>query len=472
MAINLKRVLDGNEGQKELTSILANASNEIKADIESKKSEANIHILESYLNKIFYPVGSTSISTEYLLDRTAKMTEDELLEIFNNFNFEDNTSGYTKNKKYIKSTTIDTLINSVQSSLQTIGNKISNLNSLVSESTLNDLKLKTEQLINQAKGIMDSAEMVELFGKKEYFSGEAYDSLIPIVNQLMAFSNILGKPDFVSPQEAGLLFEKALAKTNFIENAEDKVTDELLDQVLFGAESIRRGGKNDTGLVSYFINVSDKDLKNTEDLKGFKLSQGQMSISYDPFSARQGKMDVQLFYNAENNKDYRISAKRWSNGYGDLGETSIDAGITRAAGQTVAEAYKYAVLKPSRDWAEPKNEVPAYIAYESAHQLAKLAISSDIAMGLNQGITASGAGYANLLVIDTGSAIKVKNLASIIESVCSKNKLSGYEDSSIESTALQTYRRMANVQTGRSNTYLGLMTSALNKMKAIINVKS
>jgi len=51
-----------------------------------------------------------------------------------------------------------------------------------------------------------------------------------------------------------------------------------------------------------------------------------------------------------------VSAKRWSRGFGDLGETSIDAGITRAAGQSVAEAYKFAVLTPNKDWLN--NETP------------------------------------------------------------------------------------------------------------------
>lgn len=472
MAIKLKQVLDGNQGQQNLTTILANATNEIKTDILNKKSEANIYALENYLNGIFYPTGNTQISTEYLLDRTAQMSEEKILEVFNNFNFEDNTNGKIKNQQAINKTTVKALINSVEKNLEIISEKISNLGSFTSEQMLEELRAKSNQLIIQAQKIINSAEMVKMFGKKGFIAGESFQQLKPVINQLKAFSNVLSIPDFVTPQEAGLLFEKALAKVNFVELAEDQIVDEVLDQVLSGAKPIRRGGKNDTGLVSYNINANIKKNQKQQGLTGFTLSQGQMTISYDPFSKKQGKMDVQLNYNASNAKDYRISAKRWSKGYGDLGKTSIDAGIIRAAGLSVAEAYKYAILTPSVDWMPPKKEVPIYLAYEQAHRLAKIAISSDIAMGLNQGMVSSGAGYANLLVIDTGSAIKVKNLADFIYSADEKNILSKYDASKIENNALQIYRKMAIVQEGRSSTYLGLMTSVLNKMKVTINVRN
>ena len=44
----------------------------------------------------------------------------------------------------------------------------------------------------------------------------------------MAFSKALSIPDFVTPQEAGILFEEALALTNYVEDASDDVIDEEL----------------------------------------------------------------------------------------------------------------------------------------------------------------------------------------------------------------------------------------------------
>lgn len=468
MAINLKQVLDGNSGQQELTNILATATNEIKINIQSKRSNIKANRLQGFLHGIFYPSGISQISQDYLLSQTAQATEEQITQAFNNFDFENNTSGQVKNTKSINKTTVVSLINSVQKNLEIVGEKVSLLNNLTSENLLESFRIKVESLIDQANAIMASAELT----KMGFITNQSFDQLIPIVNQLAGISAILSKQDFVSPQEAGLLFEKALAKVNFIKSAEDLATNELL-KVLYGSEVIRRGGSNDTGFISYDISAKMIENKKTQTPTGFTLSQGAMTIKYDPFSEKQGKMDVQLYYNTPNAKNYRISAKRWSRGYGDLGETSIDAGITRAAGQSVAEAYKYAILKPRKDWAEPKNEVPdykAYEAYEQAHKLAQIAISSDIAMGLNQGITSSGAGYANLLVVDTGTAIKVRNLADIIINADNDNLLSGYNTKDIESNALQVYRKMAKIQTGRSSTYLGLMTSVLNKMKVTIRM--
>jgi hypothetical protein len=45
-------------------------------------------------------------------------------------------------------------------------------------------------------------------------------------------------------------------------------------------------------------------------------------------------------------------------------------------------------------------------------------------MGLNQKTSSSGAGYANVLVVDTGSSIKVRDLAEIVQK--EEYKLSRY----------------------------------------------
>lgn len=469
MAIKLKQVLDGNQGQQDLASVLAKATNEIKFDILSKRSNIEVHKLQGRLHNIFYPTGISQISQDYLLSRIATATEEEIIQAFQSFDFENNMSGgQIKNTRSINKETVLRIINSVRKNLEITGEKISNLNSLTTEKILEDFTTRVDSLINQANEIMASAELT----KMGFITKDSFNQLIPIVNQLAEVSTILSQQDFVSPQEAGLLFEKALAKVNFIKMAEDQIVDELVDQAVFGAESIRRGGKNNKGPVSYSINAKVVEDRKNQAPTGFTLSQGAMTIKYDPFAAKQGKMDVQLYYNTPNAKNYRISAKRWSKGYGDLGETSIDAGITRAAGIGVAEAYKYAVLRPQKDWAEPKNEIPVYSAWEDAHAFAKIAISSDIAMGLNQGKTASGAGYANLLVIDTGEAIKVRNLADIIIDADKTKILSGYDAETVGSNALAVYRKMARIQQGRSNTYLGLMTSVLNKMKVTIRLKA
>jgi hypothetical protein len=82
-------------------------------------------------------------------------------------------------------------------------------------------------------------------------------------------------------------------------------------------------------------------------------------------------------------------------------------------------------------------------------------------MGLNQ-----KQGYANVLVVNTGSAIVVKDLTSIVTNA----NLSGYSNEIIKNTALDAYDRIRQVASGRTVAYLGLMTSMLNKMKVTINM--
>ena len=78
----------------------------------------------------------------------------------------------------------------------------------------------------------------------------------------------------------------------------------------------------------------------------------EISYSYNPYDAKQGKMDVSIKLPDEKVEPYRISAKNWMhNGTGDLGSTNIFGGIARSVNgdMTVINAYKLAVLKPEKD---------------------------------------------------------------------------------------------------------------------------
>ena len=468
MAINLKTVLDGNEGQSELSSILNNATDEIRKDLEAKKTRANLVELEEWLNNIFYPVGVTTISADYYNQRMSTSTEKQLNEVFNNFDFESNKTGHYNAKAAISPETLRRAIDGAGKNLKTLIQQISNMDSSANLEHLLGLKKTLIALIREANSILKNAERTFQFGD-ERIAGQDFEKVLPIINQLMAFSKALAVPDFISPQEAGILFEKALALTNFVDDITDDTVDEELREIAlavghYGSETFLRGN---AGLVTYTVS-SNAIGKRKAKKNGFKINQGNASYSYsyNPSSAKQGKMDVQLVFPGEGMENYRVSAKRWSKGYGDLGETSIDAGISRASGISVAEAYKFAVLKPKKDWAN--QEVPNYIAASSAHEFAKFALKTDIAMGLNQGVQQSGAGYANVLVVDTSSQIKVFDLAEIVE----KAELYRYNASGVESEANKAYRALSQVTTGRTQSYLGLMTSTLNKMKVTIKMKA
>jgi hypothetical protein len=89
-------------------------------------------------------------------------------------------------------------------------------------------------------------------------------------------------------------------------------------------------------------------------------------------------------------------------------------------------------------------------------------------MGITQGKTDGGAGYANLLIVDTGSEIKVRDMADLI--LNDGFKLSKYESGKIESEASRIYNSMNNIPTNRTDTYLTNTGTMLDKMKVTIRM--
>lgn len=456
IAITLKDVLDGDQGQQDLSTILNKTTSQIKKDISRKKSSAHLGNLQKNLNNLFYPKQSTSFSQEYYQALHADASVGELKNILENFNFENNTSGYHPASVAISPHTLENSINEAQ----TVYNLISSMDSLMELDTIQSLMKQARSIIQKGNNILKNAERSLQFKNQERIVGEDFEKAIVIVNQLKALASLIRETP--TPQEAGIIFEKALAKTNFIDKAGNSTVSELIEKEILkkthtGGSPVVRGVNQNK--ISYVINSQFKDDKMVTSDSNFVIDDKNLKItySYNPNEQKQGKMDVQLKYGNRNSKNYRVSAKRWTGGVGDLGHTSIDAGMTRAVGISVMEAYKLAVLTPSQDWGE--NGVPSYTAVDYAHELAKIALKSDIAMGLNQ-----KTGYANILVVDTGSSIVVKDLASIVESA----KLSGYSNHQVENSAVNLYDKMKNITSERTQTYLGLMSSVLNKMKVTI----
>ena len=164
---------------------------------------------------------------------------------------------------------------------------------------------------------------------------------------------------------------------------------------------------------------------------------------------------------------YRISAKNWMhNGTGDLGSTNIFGGIARSVNgnMTVINAYKLAVLKPEEDQMDlNKDKALNNISAQDAHDFAKMALKADVAMGLSQ-----KTGYANVLVVNNGKEIKVYDLFDIVKN----SNLAGYNIGTIEDAANKAYEKIESLIRDRTNTYLNLMTLALQKMKVTINLNA
>ena len=109
------------------------------------------------------------------------------------------------------------------------------------------------------------------------------------------------------------------------------------------------------------------------------------------------------------------------------------------------------------------DEVPNNISAYEAHEFAKMALKADVAMGLSQ-----KTGYANVLVVNNGKEIKVYDLFDIVKN----NNLAGYNIGMIENEANKAYEKIESLIRDRTNTYLNLMTLALQKMKVTINLST
>lgn len=214
-----------------------------------------------------------------------------------------------------------------------------------------------------------------------------------------------------------------------------------------GAKQTSRGTAR-SGEVSYTVNF-DMPLSQAEKTsfskEGFTISDDDLTITYtyNPTAEKMGKMDVVLRVPTGNINDpietLRVSAKNWTSSR-SIGSTSIDAALNRAVGNTLAELYKMSMLDSTIDARRPKDSpIVAWRCAESGHQLAKVALASDIVMGLNQGRTKSG-GLANVLIINDQNHIYVRDIGQMITNMKQIDKfLKNYKPGVIESSAKGAY---------------------------------
>lgn len=445
------------QNQKYIHNALATAHSLLLKKVNAKKITENLKELEEFLNSLFYPQNSSNEfsrayqkAQEFLL----KDYDETIQNIFNNLDMDTFKSKVQVGIKIDerKNFRRQTLINAI-SNAQKYLQELSNMSSLDSSEKYLAIKQKIESLIETTNSKIDTLPNNLLIKS----NNDIYYSLMT----LSAFNKIFSSAKNISNKKAGDNFELALTRS--INNISDNETNKLLKSIVgseqTGSNLLKRGIDSIGNVFSVNYSITNKDKILNENTNGFTFEEKNMYIKYDPGSKKQGKMDV-IFKTDEATgvPDFRISAKRWIHGSGDLGETSIDAGISREGGISVAEAYKLAVLTKVMGNAE------------KAHDFARLALVTDIAMGLNQGVQAEG-GYANILIIDTGKSIHVKSLADIVLDIESKKRgLSGFNPTSIEEAANQTYDQVINFSSpGRSAAYFYKMTSTLNKMKVTIN---
>lgn len=465
MAFTLK-VLDSNASQQQLQNVLIQARRSIIKRAYKKQGAGNIKDLQATLNDIFYQSDNKFNYAQQLEENMSRISEKTLAEVVENFDFRSNYGEHYDSEHQIRTTT---LVNA----LRTIENIINELPGENNSKKLLQKKNQLQQMLIKGRSYVSTIEA-------QYTDNQSYGYILQksdprmfkevrkIINQANALIS-LQQNKTLTPSLLGFEFEKALAKIRLMEVAEnmayDLVEEEFADQHT-GTTPTQRGTYG--GALSYTISSSQMNHQKLED-QGFVIENGNATFTYNPFQNKQAKMDVKLYFNANTKKDaFRISAKRWTGHLGRFGETSIEAAINRSSdnrNHSIAEAYRLAVLVPNEIKDKMGNSLQATLtANKQAHEFATMALKADIIMGLSQ-----REGYADVLVIDTGSEIIVKDIVDIIL----KNQaviLEGYNPIQIEKLASDTYRSIGGVINGRTKAYLANMASSLSKMKVAINI--
>lgn len=484
-------------GRREnLSKSLAQATDIIKSDLTSKKSNADTEKIQNALNELFYPKDETNpviarerIQEEILQENLQNMQE-RVNSIFNAINTNYNGTAESLinasdfNKKYLKKDSgtngftlsyIDKLKNNIQE-------KINNLNQAIYDQNKNTIlnaiqeienqKIQLKTLLNQYGAFVNNLGVYSF----SQFNVQQKTSVISILKTIYllyeAVNNSLSVEDWD-------VFERSLAEAaKYFVDANVEELGQLFKTSLTGREVVQRG----VSPLPFRYQVTTNAISQAFNQKrGFSYNTEKATITFSPASSKQGKMDVQLHWNGiynGNDTDYRTSAKKWrskKNGFG-LGSTSIFGALARSAGQSAAEAYVLATLRTEDQFYKTWGEgLPPAIGIKEAHKLAKLSLLSDVAMGLNQ-----RSGYANLLVIDTGSKIEVYNIAEKIEDYLKGQneifKFVTYREGAVEKVMADIYnqqiRRIGRTQTMlRTNTYFALAFSRLNTMRVTVSPK-
>lgn len=470
-----------------LANELANATDFIKGQLDSKKSNADTKKIENALNRIFYPKDNKGPKInraelqKAILQNNLNIMQQKITNILNaislngtadnlislsSFNQEyfgkENSQGFTLSR-------IETLKNTVYGKIDKLGQAINDQNKSTMLSAIQEIENQEAQLKSLLNQYSAEVNGLGIYNFNQ-FNISQRTNIIAILKTIYllyeAVSNTLTVQDWQ-------VFEQALAETAkyFIDASVDDITSSLT-----GKNMVQRGINSNAIAYEVASNITRQDFKNR---KGFSYSAPNSTVIFTPSSIKQGKMDVQLKWNevyGGGEQDYRVSAKKWTGKASKwgLGSTSIFNALARSVGQSRAEAYVLAALRTDDQFYKTWGKgLPSAVALQEAHDLAKLALLSDVAMGLNQ-----QTGYANLLVIDTGKSIKVYDIAAKIQDYLQGNKKSfsfdGYSENVIEGTMANIYnnqiRRIGRTKTNvRTNTYFALAFNRLNNMKVTIH---
>ena len=439
------------------------------------RSEGNDYKqLEIDLNNFFYKQNNGNllkVSEESFL--AGNLLSEYAIEILNTLEIGSisefrkfNTEGNAERK--MLSSTLEKQILNLQIKVNQLERGILIKNNTVDAENAKKVLEEIKIVIKSAKSVLKRVEYyLNKSSSKSYFkSGTDLNDATRYYNLLRTYNNILQNFSTLS-QTSGEVLERYL---KIFGNKRAEWEQEIAKDIT--AKSFSRLTAQDTksrggGIINLTqISIQNFDVNKTYNLVDHISSNNFiMDVEYNTGAEKQIKMDVELFFSGGNygqGSDFRISAKNWARGgaYGSLGETNLLSALSRSMQKQ--EEFSLGMLSNYQDLA--------------AFVLGKLSIMADIATGLSQ-----REGYANTLVVNTGSRINVINLGEVIEQAMVKPlkeisglTLYGYFFEPLKQTALTTYKEgLRGIETpGRTNTFLKLYYGYLKNIKVSMSINS
>lgn len=366
------------------------------------------------------------------------------------------------------SLTLEKQILNLQTKVKQLESGISDKNNTVdaenARKALEEIKAIIESSIDVLRRVEDYSNKSS---SKSYFKdGTDLNEATRCYNLLRTYNNILQNFNTLS-QASGEVLERYLKifgkkRNEWEQNIAKDITAKSFSR-LTGQDTKSRGG----GIVNLTqINIQNFDANENYNLVDHISSNNFiMDVEYNTGAEKQIKMDVELFFSGGNygqGSHFRISAKNWARigAYGSLGETNLLSALSRSIQKQ--EEFSLGMLSSYQE--------------SAAFALGKLSIMADIATGLSQ-----RAGYANTLVVNTGSRINVINLGKVIEQAMVEPlegmqglTLHGYFFDPLKGTALVTYDKgLEGIKTpGRTNMFLKLYYGYLKNVKVSMSINS
>lgn len=452
-------------GQANIYTVLENTRKTMEQEIKRHQSKAKLDELAKGLTELYYPrSGKVSPGSEidkyqqFLMEETGKT----LASVVDSFDFNDlSQSPYKTKGLTTRETTMEKYLQRFNFQYKALKKEIKRIKKVNSVAKMEQVAANMQRLAKEVEQFMVSNQAL-MANRVYYPKNEVGKRAAQLIREMALYSAAINQGKNLNVSEIGKRFEDSLVEA-FDRYFKDQ-SNKLVKRV--GDELVPRGvwaGKN-LGDISYNIELKGLDLNGLKDnnigLGGFTITEKNATFKYSPGQDKMGKMDVIVQYPNGNLEDLRFSAKSWTHGSRSAGETSIAAGLTRAVGPNIMEYYALAMLNPRLDARPHLGEGADWIAYEAGHKLAKLALASDIVMGLSQ--RGDKLGRADILVIDTGVDIVVKDISQLVQAV---DNIAKYNETNIQNQAANVYKAMNGVMYNRSQTYYGLYISTLNKMK-------